>query len=195
MKISKVLNAEGLKMLVAGVLVVSAIGGISGSIGAYADSEMNKDDISVVETEGSNKISISDYFKDYGFLSDEEKARLLETEKEAQPQHDRLDEIDREIDALSDKILASAEGLFDERDNILSKLNEDEDIDKLSPEDMAKLDAIEDELEKKYEEIEAVSRGYEEEIDRLFEEIEKIEEKNKDIWDKIDANDTEPVLY
>lgn len=105
-------------------LALVAVIGIFSTAPAYAASTNPVDPYAGIEYETIQTPadeSMADFVKDLTMLTDAEKQQLVDENAAAQPIIDRISALDEQIDAITNKILAEGEALFDERGNIFDE--------------------------------------------------------------------------
>lgn len=170
-------------------------------------------------------VSMADYVKDLYFLTAMEKAKLIETDKLVNAEFDSLDKISNQINEAYDKMMQDNKDLFDEYDKILAEnaelrhkadveINDEQDgiadeieyikastalteeEKSLLIKDAEKLMKLDEKINEKTQEVEDSLKDLREQEEKIYNTIDEEENKNSDIWEKIDLTiNKEPIPY
>lgn len=201
-------------LLLTGVLLVASLGG--GSIGIHAESKTTPIQTSpTYKSSALNKeMEFKDLLKEFTFLTEKEKQSLLASEGKVKDRYQRLDEIDKQINAIYDDVLKKA-GNPDKKidditkrnkalwDKLYKQVNKEQDkaqdmqefIKKSSVltkkekdtliQDELLIKKVQAEIDKLYKDAQKLIKPLDDEALTIEAEIKKIDKQNKDIWDKI----------
>ena len=164
--------------------------------------------------------TMEEFVKELDMLTEVEKELLIEEDRALQPYIEKGQKISSKMDEKTNKILEGAEEYFEERGNILlgknSKLwdkmwdnmteeqNEMSDYSeiiqaskvltqnekKILLKEQKRLDELESEIDKFYEEAEKANSQLNKEYEENLKKIQKIKSKTKYIWEKVYKEDT-----
>ncbi|MDO5096650.1 MAG: hypothetical protein Q4D65_08820 [Peptostreptococcaceae bacterium] len=160
---------------------------------------------------------IEEEIKGYDFLTEDEKALIIQSEKEALPHYEEAEKIFQEIEKISepiarkydkataeyDRIALETQKLWDKMfefwsnssyevfDNLSNRelinrsntITEEEKAQLLQAED--RLDELNEELNKMYDEIDAATADLQAELEKCYEKADAALSKADAVWDKI----------
>lgn len=206
------------KGIMAGVLISTvAIGGPVAKV--YASNNSTKDSVCYNE---EKEVTIQDYLNEIKILSNDEKQKLIDADNESKPYYDKINDIENEIEKISNKILNGSDHIYDKYDEILkshedlweklynnitdeqTKIDNDKDFIKTSKvlteeekniliNDQIKLDEIYKKLDQRNNEVNKATESLNKQLDELYSKIDEINQKNNSIWEKIDYNCNELI--
>lgn len=156
---------------------------------------------------------IEAYTKEMSFLTDEEKARLVQDQKDCLPIYKEIEKLQEEIEKIENAIFEKHQSVVSEYDNIMREneeiwkklLNEEcfeeseedsssyirnskvltEDEKKLLLDQEERLTQQDKKLAAVYDEIEKETKGLSDQVQSLYDQAEEIQKKSQAIWDKI----------
>lgn len=179
----------------------------------YGEKNMN----SIILDDMMQLPDIEEELKEYNFLTDEEKALIIQSEKEALPHYEKADKIVEEIERISEEISKRYDGtnseyekIFVETQNLWDKMMESwsdssEDVfinlsnrelinrsNTITDEEKAqllqaedRLDELNEEFNKMYDEIDAATADLQEEVEKCYEKADEVLKKTEPVWEKI----------
>ncbi|MGV2804754.1 hypothetical protein GNF85_13940 [Clostridium perfringens] len=201
------------KGIMAGVLISTvAIGGPVAKV--YASDNSTKDSVCYNE---EKEMTLQDYLNEMKFLSNDEKQKLIDADNESKPYYDKVNDIENEIEKISNKILNGSDNIYDRYDEILksheglweklysnitdeqTKINSDKELIKASKilteeekniliDDQIKLDEIYKKLDERNNEVNTATESLNKQLDEIYSKIDDINKKNNSIWEKVDYN-------
>ncbi|MDO4792905.1 MAG: hypothetical protein Q3993_01890 [Filifactor alocis] len=205
-------------ILLTGIVVVASLGG--GMIKSNAEPKALPKTVPAQTSSAYKSLivgkepKLEDLLKEFNFLTDNEKQRLLASEDKVKSQYEKLDVIDKKINIIYDNVFKKA-GSPDKKLEEIAKRNKPlwdklykhltkeqneargiEDFIRKSPaltkkekelllQDELLIKKMQAEVSAAYENAQKLIKPLDDEALAIEAEIKKIDEQNKDVWDKV----------
>lgn len=157
--------------------------------------------------------NIEDYVRDMSFLTEEEKARLIQDEKDTLPIYQEIEKIQEDVAKIEQKILDKHQDVLSNYESVMSEHEElwkkliNEEIAQESTEGTdslirasqvltegekqllldqeQRLAQLDKKLDVIYQEVDEATKGLSEQMQSLYDKADEIHKKSDAIWDKI----------